>query len=429
MSAEFRRYLFPPDHPRIADLRGMDAYEYVSYAQQHHFTGALIEGWRPLYRDPFRGVTTDGTLLEGLYELSPAPEAERAPVEAMVRAAERLLGLLDESARDRLLHPVDAVEWQTWANPEFLQFDTGLRLECLEPRVRDAALGLVEASLSPEGHAAVRTMMRINGFLGDVVGLPGILGEYSYNMALYGTPHPTDPWGWHLFGHHCVVNCLVVEGRMVVSPVFLGAEPNEIDEGPHQGTTAFTDRIALGRQVMAALTEDQRRRATTYELMVDPAMPEGRVHPGDERHLAGAFQDNRVIPYEGIRVTEMPPPAQRLVWDLVATWVRILPDGPFATRTAEVRQHADDTWFSWIGGHGPEEPFYLRVQSPVLLLELDHHCGVFLTNAEPKPFHIHTTMRTPNGNDYGRALVRQWQTSVGEAPVPGPRTERGQSCG
>src|SRR5690606_23305117 len=159
-------------------------------------------------------------------------EAERAPVEAMVRAAERLLGLLDESARDRLLHPVDAVEWQTWANPEFLQFDTGLRLECLEPRVRDAALGLVEASLSPEGHAAVRTMMRINGFLGDVVGLPGILGEYSYNMALYGTPHPTDPWGWHLFGHHCVVNCLVVEGRMVVSPVFLGAEPNEIDEGP-----------------------------------------------------------------------------------------------------------------------------------------------------------------------------------------------------
>lgn len=272
-------------------------------------------------------------------------------------------------------------------------------------------------------------MMRINGFLGDVVGLPGILGEYSYNMALYGTPHPTDPWGWHLFGHHCVVNCLVVEGRMVVSPVFLGAEPNEIDEGPHQGTTAFTDRIALGRQVMAALTEDQRRRATTYELMVDPAMPEGRVHPGDERHLAGAFQDNRVIPYEGIRVTEMPPPAQRLVWDLVATWVRILPDGPFATRTAEVRQHADDTWFSWIGGHGPEEPFYLRVQSPVLLLELDHHCGVFLTNAEPKPFHIHTTMRTPNGNDYGRALVRQWQTSVGEAPVPGPRTERGQSCG
>src|SRR3712207_7560878 len=37
----------------------------------------------------------------------------------------------------------------------------------------------------------------------------------------------------------------------------------------------------------------------------DPAMPPGRVHPGDERHLAGAFQDNRVIPVEGVRVAEL----------------------------------------------------------------------------------------------------------------------------
>jgi hypothetical protein len=27
----------------------------------------------------------------------------------------------------------------------------------------------------------------------------------------------------------------------------------------------------------------------------------------------------------------------------------------------------------------------------------------------PKPFHIHTVLRTPHGNDYGRAYVRQWQ--------------------
>ncbi|MCX4460261.1 DUF3500 domain-containing protein [Streptomyces sp. NBC_01728] len=53
--------------------------------------------------------------------------------------------------------------------------------------------------------------------------------------------------------------------------------------------------------------------------------------------------------------------------------------------------------------------FYYRVQSPVLIAELDHHCGVFLDYDTPKPFHIHTVLRTPHGNDYGRAYVRAWQ--------------------
>src|ERR687890_2191802 len=155
-------------------------------------------------------------------------------------------------------------------------------------------------------------MMLINGFLGDVVDLPTVLGEFSYNIALYGTPDLRAPWGWQLFGHHAAVNVLVVEGRMVVSPVFLGAEPDEIDAGPRAGLRdVFADRITLGTELMAALPEDQRRAATVYEQMVDPAMPPGRVHPGDERHLAGAFQDNRVIPFEGVRVVDMPAEAQQ----------------------------------------------------------------------------------------------------------------------
>jgi hypothetical protein len=39
--------------------------------------------------------------------------------------------------------------------------------------------------------------------------------------------------------------------------------------------------------------------------MVDPKMPDERLHAGDERHLPGAFQDNGVIPYEGLPVREM----------------------------------------------------------------------------------------------------------------------------
>jgi len=413
MAGEFRQYLFPHDHPRLAEVRGLDPYAYREHARTPGtFTGGLVEGWTPLYRQPFRGVTEDGTLREGLYPLEPARPGEEAPIEAMVAAANDLLAALSEEDRARVAFPVDAVEWQTWANPEFMQFDTGLRLEFQPPEVREKALALVRASLSPEGFASVRAMMLVNSFLGDVVDLPTVLGEWSYNIALYGTPDPRAPWGWQLYGHHCAVNCLVVDGRMVVSPVFLGAEPDEIDEGPHAGTRdLFADRIDAGLAVMAALPEAQRAQATVYAQMVDPAMPPGRVHPGDERHLAGAFQDNRVIPVEGVRVAELSEEGRRRVLDVVAAFVRLLPEGPRAARMREIEAHLDETWFSWIGGHQPGDVFYYRVQSPVVIAELDHHGGVFLDYDTPKTFHIHTVLRTPHGNDYGRAWVRQWQAS------------------
>ena len=413
MSGEFRQYLFPHDHPRLAEVRGMDPYTYREHARTPGtFTGGLVEGWTPLYRNEFRGVTEDGTLREGLYPLEPARPGEEAPVDAMVAAAEDLLSVLDDDGRKRISFPVDAVEWQTWANPEFMQFDTGLRLD-LQPRiVREKALGLMRASLSPEGYELAHAMMLINGFLGEVVDLESILNEFSYNVALYGTPDLRAPWGWQLYGHHCAVNCLVVEDHMVLSPVFLGAEPDEIDAGPHAGLTRpFADRIDLGTQLMAALTDDQRAQATVYEQMVDPAMPQGRVHPGDERHLAGAFQDNRVIPFEGIGVAGMSAEAQRLALAIAESFVKLLPAGPRVARMREIEAHLDDTWFSWIGGSDPGDVFYYRLQSPVVIAELDHHCGVFLDYDSPKPFHIHTVLRTPHGNDYGRAYVRQWQES------------------
>jgi hypothetical protein len=406
-TADFRHFLYPADDARIEALKGLDAYAYREAAKSDAFTGELIRGWQPLYFEPFRGVTSDGTTIGDLYRLEPARPGEEAPVAAMASAASKLLDYLPAPKRDQACFAADAAEWQTWANPEFMQHDTGLRLENEDEQTRDLVLGLLRASLSGSGYELARTLMRINGFLGDVVGLPRLMNEFSYNFALYGEPSEREPWGWQLFGHHLAINCLVAGTQMVMTPVFFGAEPTCIDEGPFEGATVFEERIDLGRRLMQGLPADLQRRAQTYRTMVDPAMPQGRVHPGDERHLAGAFQDNRAIPYEGIRVSELDQQARDLVDAIVADFTGYLPAGPAAARRREIAAHYADTWFSWIGGFGGGEPFYYRLQSPVLVLELDHHCGVFLNNKEPKGFHIHTVMRTPNGNDYGRELVKQ----------------------
>src|SRR3954463_11585374 len=100
----------------------------------------------------------------------------------MVAPAGAVRPVGDEEQKSRLLLPVDGVEWQTWANPEFLQFDTGLRLERQPQVVRDRALALVRASLSPEGYRLAHAMMLVNGFLGEVVDLETVLNEWSYNF-------------------------------------------------------------------------------------------------------------------------------------------------------------------------------------------------------------------------------------------------------
>ena len=406
-ASSFRDYLFAPEHPRVAEIRGLDARGYAEAATRDSFAGPMIEGWKKLYPQPFTGITNDGVLRPGLFPLAPARAGEEAPTPEMAAAARKLLDALTPEQASRLSYAVDAPEWQSWANPEFMQHDTGLRLDELDAPLRDAVFAVVEASLSPAGFELVRNLMRINGFLGDLVELPLLMNEFSYNFALYGEPSETEPWGWQLFGHHAALNCLVAGTQLVISPVFMGAEPDVIDAGPYQGVVVFKERIALARELMRALPAELRSAATVYESMVDPAMPEGRLHPGDERHLGGCFQDNRVIPYEGIPVVGMPAHARAILDAVVEDFIGYLPDGPRAARRREIQERYNETFFSWIGGWEGEQAFYFRLQSPVVVLELDHHTGVFLSNDEPAPFHMHTVVRTPNGNDYGRALVKQ----------------------
>ena len=60
-----------------------------------------------------------------------------------------------------------------------------------------------------------------------------------------------------------------------------------------------------------------------------------------------------------------------------------------------------------MGDTRPGGVFYYRIHSPVVLIEFDHQPGIVYANNEPTRDHIHTVVRTPNGNDYGKDLLRQ----------------------
>jgi hypothetical protein len=92
-------------------------------------------------------------------------------------------------------------------------------------------------------------------------------------------------------------------------------------------------------------------------------------------------------------------------------------DGHAKIRMDEVRARLNDTYFAWVGG---TDVFYYRVHSPVLLIEFDHQLPVALGGPRvPGRRHIHTVVRTPNGNDYGKDLLRQHYEAHRHDPAHG----------
>jgi hypothetical protein len=402
-ATDFRSFIPSPDTPRLAGIGQKDARRHAADAMKIPLPSSLVAGWRERYPRPFVGVTTDGVARQGLFNLSD----DGAPTAAAMAAAGRLLAALTPEQTHAVSHAADAPEWRIWSNPELYVNEVGLRLEELPASLRALILDVLRASLSPAGFEKADACMRMNAFLGELVGAPGVMNRDSYNFSLFGEPSLAEPWGWQFFGHHLVLNCLFIGGQMVMSPTFMGAEPTWVDVGPDAGLSLFTDEERLALRLMQDLPEPLQAQARIYRQMRDPAMPQDRWHFADQRLLGGAFHDNRVIPYEGVPGANLSSGQRDAMIAIFAAFLEHLPQTVLAARLREIEHHLDETWFSWIGGFGDEDPFYYRLQSPVVMVEFDHKSGVWLTNPEPEKCHIHTLVRTPNGNDYGKDLLRQ----------------------
>lgn len=401
----FREFLYDLDDPAVAPWRGMGYEDFTAARQGNEFLQQLLESWNALYDEPFVGLTSDGVVREGLYPLPTDGSTDAA----LIAAADELLGLLTQEEAERFRYSIDAPQWRGWSNPEFVFHRVGLRLEDLAEEKAQAVFALMRASLSPEGYDRVIEAMKLNGFLGELVGLPTVMNDRSYWVSLYGSPSRDEPWGWQLFGHHVALNFVTLRGRDVIAPVFLGAEP-ALSDGARPPIFDQRERVAI--ELASSLTPEQRARAVVYESVLDPTMPDDRLHPADERHVAGAFRDNRVVPYEGIPASKLDDLQRALLRAVVEDFLLLLRAPQRARTLADYDAHLDETWFSWYGATDGSQPVYFRIQSPVIIAELDNHAGVWLTNRLPARFHVHSTLRLPNGNDYGRAYIAQWRTSA-----------------
>ena len=369
--------------------------------------GNLLEQFRLRSREaeakglaePFTGITATGRVEPGLF----AVRSTGVSTEPVRAAASAFLAALTAEQRQASTFPVEDPEWRKWMNQHFYRRQ-GVSFEEMSAPQREAAWALLKAGLSAKGLTLTRDIMKLNETLGELSGNDFVqYGEWKYHVTVMGVPSATEPWGWQLDGHHAIINYFVLGDQVVMTPFFAGSEPVTAPSGKYKGVSILQEEQGKGLALVNGLDASQRARAIL------------RATKTGNDNLTEAWKDNVVLDYAGVRATDMTAAQRHALLDLVALYVNNLREGHARVRMEEVRQHLDGTWFAWIGGTDPTSVFYYRIHSPVLLIEFDHQRPANLrqlaANPElPNREHVHVVVRTPNGNDYGKDLLRQHYT-------------------
>jgi hypothetical protein len=341
--------------------------------------------------EPFKGITFDGTVIPGLYPI----QKTGVSTQSIREAAQDFLGSLTPGQRAKTLFRVDTVEWRKWSNIHPTLMRHGTPLFEMSDAQRDCAFALLRESLSKWGFEEALDIMHLNETVMEMTGRLDEYGEDLYWLSIMGEPSASAPWGWQWDGHHLIINYFVLGDQVVVTPSFLGAEPVHAKSGKYSGTRVFKADEDKGLALIRALSDTQRVKA------IIAAETSGE-------DFTTAFRDNLELHYTGIPYDELSNAQHEQLVSLVEYHVgRTRPDHA-QVKMAEVKRHLKDTYFCWMGGMDDHSTFYYRVQSPVIIVEFDHQRGIaFREHTKPYKDHIHVILRTPNGNDYGKDLLRQ----------------------
>jgi hypothetical protein len=390
--------------------------------------GGMGPGQSEVKYADFKGLTTDGTVVDDLYSI----HSTGVSTDAVVKAAQAFLDGLSAKERRACTFDVDDDEWLAWSNVDGYE-RKGARMGDITTKQQNLGYALLGAALSADGVTQTRNIMKLNAFLGDYSGGGrDTLTEGAYFFTFMGTPSTTKPWGFQYEGHHVAINYFVLGDQVVMTPTFMGSEPTS---ATYKGEkiTMFKPETTAGLTLLRSLTDAQRAKVISSTVKKS----------GDDMK-AGAGQDNAKLAFEGLAGSELTAAQKEKLLDLVRVYVGYMDDGHAGVKMKEVEKHLDKTYFYWLGATKDTSAFYYRVHSPVVLIEYDAQSplaygtsartgggqpsgqpsgqptggmptgqpsggmggGMGGMGGTPTQQHIHTIIRTPNAGDYGVDLLK-----------------------
>jgi len=314
--------------------------------------------------------------------------AERS-IAAMSQAASRFLAELTPEQRQQATFAMtsdERVRWHFIPNEMFPR--KGLAFRAMNDAQRARAHDLLKAGLSQRGYVTVSAIIQLENVLRGIENSRRFARDpVDYQFTVFGTPGDQAAWGWRVEGHHVSLHFTIAGGKVVAtSPTFTGSNPAEVREGPEKGTRVLAPLDDLGRTMVMALDEGQRRSAI-YE----------GVAPGDI--LTMNRNDIAPLAPAGIAASAMTADQRAALTRLIEAYTSIVADDLAADRMARLRAAGmEKITFAWAGPVEKGAKHYYRVQGPTFLIEYD--------NTQNDGNHIHAVWRDFQG-DFGRDLLRE----------------------
>ncbi len=314
--------------------------------------------------------------------------AERS-IAAMSQAATKFLAELTPEQRQQATFAMTAEErlrWHFIPNEMFPR--KGLSFRTMTEAQKARAHDLLKAGLSQRGYVTASSIIQLENVLRAIeTGGKMARDPLDYQFSVFGTPGDKSAWGWRVEGHHLSLHFTITGNKAAAtSPTFTGSNPAEVRDGPEKGKRVLAPLEDLGRAMVIAL-DDGQRKAAIYES----------VAPGDI--LTMNKNDIAPLPQAGIAAAAMTADQRAALMRLIDAYTSIVADDLAADRMARLKAAGPDKiTFAWAGPVEKGAKHYYRVQGPTFLIEYD--------NTQNDGNHIHAVWRDFQG-DFGRDLLRE----------------------
>jgi len=325
--------------------------------------------------------------------------AQQRAASAIATAANAFLSSLTPEQKQKAVFPLVSDEWTRWHFIPVSQFPrNGLPLKEMTEVQRQRAHDLLKVSVSQIGYKTATSTMQNETLLGAMeaaaraaaatpgTGIPRDPDNYFFSV--FGEPSAKAGWGWRFEGHHVSLHFAVDNGKMAVTstPLFFGANPAEVREGPTTGSRVLGAEEDAGRALVLSL--DATERATAILAQTAP----------NDIATANTVKVDPLIP-AGLTSANMTPPQRDMLMKLVDIYLAMALPEVAADRLAKIKTAGvEKVAFAWAGPTEKGQRYYYRVQGPTFLIE--HN------NTQNNGNHVHSVWRDFNG-DFGRDLLAE----------------------
>ena len=314
-----------------------------------------------------------------------AQQARIDLTQEMVEATNAFVSSLSVQQRNNGIYTFEDEERFNW---HFIPRDRkGVPFRSMSDSQRAAAQNVLQTFFSAKGYQRAEAVRSLESVLAEIE----VNGRFDrdpelYFLTIFGTPGLDSNWALRYEGHHLAYNWTFVSGMGIASsPQFFGSNPAEVRSGEKIGTRVLSVEEDLGRDLVSALSADQKKMA-----ILDLEVP-GDIFTAAEREITR-------LENSGISYSELNSRQKRMLIALIDELASMQSEVIAEARMASIRSEGlEDIKFVWIGGIERGDPHYYRVQGSGFLIEYD--------NTQNNANHIHLVWRDFTG-DFGRDLIR-----------------------